>query len=99
MVVAALTKKGWWGINNYMGYSKKKYQLMLTREFFGDTLHISEEPQLFNLLDQVFDWENICRTATLIDLHSYRVHNSAGMVKKALLRRDRKPFVFVIYNN
>ena len=72
---------------------------MLTRDFFGDTLHMSEEPRLFKLFDKVFDWDNICRTATLIDLHSYRVHTNSGMVKKTLLRRDRKPFMFVIYNN
>jgi hypothetical protein len=72
---------------------------MLTRNFFGDTLHMSEEPRLIKLFDQVFDWENICRTATLVDLHSYRVHNGNGIVKKALLRKDRKPFMFVIYNN
>ena len=99
MVVVVQAKKEWWDINIRMGYSKKKYQLMLTREFFGDTLHMSEEPSLFKLFDKVFDWDNICRTATLIDLHSYRVYTDSGMVKKTLLRRDRKPFMFVIYNN
>jgi len=72
---------------------------MLNRSNLGDTLRLSEETRIFRLLDRVFDLENICPTATLIDLHSYKVHTNSGMVKKAILRRDCRPFMFVIYNN
>jgi hypothetical protein len=82
-----------------MGFSKKKYNLMLTRNYLGQYFQVSEEPLLCKLFDKVFELENICRTATLMDLHSYKVYTDTGRVKKALLRRDRRPFMFVIYNN
>ena len=82
-----------------MGYLNKKYQLVHSRNHYESDLRLSEELRLVKLFDRVFDLENICRSATLIDLHSYRVYNGGGRVKKALTRRDKLPFYFIVYNN
>lgn len=82
-----------------MHFPKKKYETMMVRHFAGDTLRVSEERLLCKLLDKVFDIDQVCTTASLADLHSYRIYHGGGMVKKAFLRKDRRPFMFLIFNN
>jgi len=82
-----------------MHFPRKKYETMLTRNVFGDALRVSEEKCLIDLLDKILDVDHICTSASLVDLHSYRIHHGGGMVKKAFLRKDRRPFMFLIFNN
>ncbi len=82
-----------------MHIPKKKYETMLVRQFSGDTLRVSEELQLGKILDHVFDLDHVCASVSLADLHSYRIHHGGGMVKKTFLRKDHRPFMFLIFNN
>jgi hypothetical protein len=82
-----------------MHFSKKKYETMLVRQFSGDTLRVSEDLYLNKLLDKVFDLDHVCAAVSLADLHSYRIHHGGGIVKKEFLRKDRRPFMFLIFNN
>lgn len=82
-----------------MDYLKKKYRLVVNRHYEAGVMEVFAGDIWEQLLDQVFDYDHISRTATLMDLHRYRIYNGGGMVKKALTRRDKTPFNFIVYNN
>lgn len=82
-----------------MDFLKKKYRLVVSRNHDVEVLDVCKGDAWVKLLDQVFDAEHISRSATLMDLYRYRIYNGGGMVKKALTRRDKLPFNFIVYNN
>lgn len=43
--------------------------------------------------------ENFCVAHEVIDLNHYKIFNESGRVKKAVLRKDFKPFEFICNKN
>ncbi len=50
-------------------------------------------------LPAVEELDQFCRAHEVIDLNCYKVFTNAGRVKKALLRKDKKSFEFIINKN
>ena len=79
--------------------SNRKYELLIAQAYAGAQLPPEEVNELYRLLDTILDVYNIAGAFAVADLHQYRMREDEGFVKKALTRRDKKPFEFFVNKN
>ena len=79
--------------------SNNKYELLIAQSYAGALLPVTEITDLCNLLDNKLNLSNVAAAIIVADLHHYRMRHEEGMVKKALTRRDKKPFEFFLNIN
>jgi hypothetical protein len=79
--------------------SNKKYELLIAQAYAGAPIQALEINELCLLLDKTFDMSNIATAFVVADLHHYRMRQEEGIVKKAMTRRDKKPFEFFLNIN
>lgn len=76
-----------------------KYDLLIAQAYAGAPLPITEVNELCVILDKIFDLSGVASSYAIADLHHYKMRIEEGLVKKALTRRDRKPFEFFLAKN
>lgn len=76
-----------------------KYELLIAQAYAGAHISLSEVNELCVMLDKVFDLSFVATAYVVADLHHYKMRKEEGLVKKALTRRDKKPFEFFLTKN
>jgi hypothetical protein len=76
-----------------------KYEILIAQAYAGAPISLTEVAELYVMLDQTFDISFFATAYAVADLHQYKMRIEEGLVKKALTRRDKKPFEFFLAKN
>ena len=76
-----------------------KYEVLIVQAYAGALISHTEMSDLCVMLDRLFDISSVASSYVVADLHHYKMRMEEGLVKKALTRRDKKPFEFFLAKN
>jgi hypothetical protein len=80
-------------------FTNRKYEVLIVQAYAGADIPADEVNKLCLSLDKVMDIAWVATSLVVVDLHQYKIQYQEGLVKKALTRRDKKPFEFFLAKN